>query len=131
MSDIFMKATREKLRFSTGANLVSVEALWDLPLESNVKVSLEQVAQIADEDLRKRSAKSFVSERTVVDDTCQLRMDVILEIIRIKKAERDEKTRQAARESKREQIMQLIQSKENQALESAGIDELRKMLENL
>lgn len=41
--DIFVQATRMKLRFSTPAGLMTVEDLWDLPLQKG-KVNLDALA---------------------------------------------------------------------------------------
>jgi hypothetical protein len=47
MSNLFERATRLKLRFSTNKNEITVEDLWELPLQSKTGFDLDNVAKRA------------------------------------------------------------------------------------
>jgi hypothetical protein len=64
-------------------------------------------------------------------ETAQLRFDIVMRIIEVKKAERDavKRSREVAAERKR--ILEILQSKDDEALVSLTRDELRQKLADM
>lgn len=132
---MFEKASRLKLRFSSPVGSLSVEELWDLPLTSkSAQANLDDIAKSLDKKIREQGEKSFVLDAPAdggANSKNQLRFDIVLYIIGVKKAEADAKKLEVSKREQRQKIMALIAEAEDQELRSKGLDELRKALEEL
>lgn len=135
MSEIFAIASRKKVRFNTAKGALTVEDLWDLPLSSSSDkaVSLDAIAvSLHNQLLSTPSRVSFVNTTTTAgDDETQLKFDVVMYVLNVRKEEQDKRLIEAANKTKRQNILALIQQKENAALSEMSLDDLRKMVENL
>lgn len=127
---MFEKATRLKLRFDTGLGLLSVEDLWDLPLQRPNGNDLDHIARELYSKLKVDLTVSFV-EPAKPDVTTQLAFDLVKHIIDVKVKERGEAALATANRAKKQQLMGLIADKENSALASMPLEDLRKMVEDL
>ncbi len=127
---IFEKATRLKLRFPTTKGLISVEDVWDLPLTSQQKVSLDSLARDTNRELRETQEESFVKP-TPANDKLQLRMDILKHVIKVRMDENQAKQDALAKEQKKAKLKELIQRKKDEALDSLSLDELEKQLADL
>lgn len=128
---MFEKAARLKLRFDTVKGLLSVEDLWDLPLTSLRGTNLDDIARSLHSKLKNSDDVSFVVKERKSDETVQLAFDVVKHIIDVKLVERDAAMIQVANKEKKQQLMALIDQKQNEALGALSVDELRKMVEAL
>lgn len=129
---MFEKATRNKLRFVTIKGVLSVEDLWDLPLTSSTgKANLDDIAKALDAECKKSGATSFVTKAQKVDDDAKLAFDIVLHIINVRVAENEARSLMDANRAKKQKIMEIIDRKQDQALESASIDDLRAMVDSL
>jgi len=124
MSDIFKQASKLKLRIPTKVGNLSVEQLWDMKISD-----LDELAVSLEEKHAASGRKSFVVKTTEKSRTAKLMFDVVHDVLMTKVAEHEAATLTAARKEKNQQILSLIQSKENEALASKSIEELRTMLE--
>ena len=79
---IFEKAAREKLRFSTVNGLISVEDLWDLPLEGK-RLNLDSIAIELNKQLQDESNQSFVAKKTAGNEATVLRFEIVKHIISV------------------------------------------------
>ena len=52
MSNLFEVAARKKYRFDSQKGLLSVEELWDLPLQSTKSVSLDSIAIALNKEIK-------------------------------------------------------------------------------
>lgn len=130
----FALATRQKLRFSTPQGSLSVEDLWDLPLTTarEHQASLDALAVSLHHELQGVQGLSFVQPPdTGLFTRLQLQFDVVKHIIDIKLAERDAAEAQRAAAAKKQQLLALIEQKENEALSTHTLEELRAMVSNL
>ncbi len=127
--DIFVQATRMKLRFSTPAGLMTVEDLWDLPLQKG-KVNLDALAVGISNEMASTST-SFVNKTERKNETLDMKLRIILHIIqtRMEEAEQNEKREVKAQEKAR--ILEIIARKEDANLEGKSLDELKGLLANL
>lgn len=133
--DMFEQASRLKLRFESSRGLLTVEDLWELPLQSStgrpnldgIAIGLyEQVKHTAD-------IPSFVNPTTENEQasTLQLAFDIAKHIIGVRVAERDELKLASERREKKQRILELIARKEDEALGERSVDELRALAESL
>ena len=128
---MFEKASRMKLRFNTPVGMISVEDLWDLPLISKAgHTNLDDLAR----DLSKRVAEteeSFVEKPAPKDVKTNLGFEIVKHIIGIRLEERDKAKAALAKKVKKAKILEILASKEDNAMQDMSEDDLKKMLEEL
>lgn len=126
-TNIFEVATKQKLRFSTKKGQVGVEDLWDLSLED-----LDTIAGEVDGQLKATTGrKSFINKKSVTDKKTSVKLEVVVSIINTKLEEEERRQLSAERKVKRDQLLELISSKENDALGRKSISALRAEYEKL
>ena len=130
---IFEKATRAKLRFKSlvGATNLSVEDLWDLPLDSVNRPSLQSVARATNADLKASSEEDFVSARTSGNKLDELRMEVVKHIIKVRQEENEANKSAAERKAKKARLTELLAQKQDQELASKSAEEIQKLIAEL
>ena len=135
MSALFLQASRNKWRFNSpkGINSLSVEDLWDIPLQSDTgKANLDDVAKGLDRALRDSSeAVSFVAPTTPRNNETQAKFDLVREVIAVRVAENNAARDALERKQKRQKILEVIAAKEDKALEGQSLEDLKKMVEQL
>ena len=130
--DLFEKASRLKIRFSTSKGLIGVEDLWDLPLTATAnRPNLDDVARELDAALKAGTQVSFVTGASDVDEHLKLAFDIVIHVINTKISERDTAKKDADIRAQKQRIMALIDQKKDAALSEASIDELQRMLQSL
>lgn len=128
---MFEKAFRLKLRFNTPKGLLTIEDLWDLPLTSNTgKACLDDLARKL-HTLNNTTVPSFVTKASAVDEIEKLKFDIVVHIINVRLAEAQTATDARINRERKQQLMSLIEQKQNEQLSALSIDELRKMVEVL
>lgn len=127
---MFEQASRQKLRFQSSIGQLSVEDLWDLPLTSKSKVSLDGLAVQINRQLKDEQQESFVTPVTSGSDL-QVKLDILKHIIRVKMDENQARLQENERAEKKRKIADIIARKEDQSLESLSIEELRTMHSNV
>ena len=127
---MFDLATRQKLRFSTSVGLLSTEDLWDLPLISDRNPNLDDLAKGLNRLLKLESDEvSFVNPaKDKTNETLKLAFEVVKHIIAVKVEERDTALLAKQRHDKKQQILQLINQKENEKLAGHSLEELQEMV---
>lgn len=126
--NIFEQAARKRLRFNTGVGMLSVEDVWQLPLIHPKNTNLDSLAMNLQDELSTTTRTSFVHKAETKDEDAQLRFDIVLHIISVKLAEREEAEKAKTRSEQRQRIMALIERKENEQFDQKSIDELRAEL---
>jgi len=125
--NIFEQATRQAFRFASAKGFITTEDLWTLPLTST-GVSLDAIARQLHKEIQASSVPSFVEAKTESNSLLEAQLEVVKHIIAVKLEEK--KARDEAREvaTKKQRVMELIQSKEDAVLADKSIEELKKML---
>ena len=128
MNNIFEKASRAKLRFPTPRGNLSVEQLWELPLDKG-EVNLYNLAQdlltqVADKPAEKLS---FFSKAVEVDETVELKFEIIKHIVTVRVAEAEANQNEAIKRSQRAELDALIAAKKAEAKQSLSLEELEAM----
>jgi hypothetical protein len=129
--DIFEKAARRKLRFETQQGMLSVEDLWDLPLTSKTRANLDSLACAVYKRIEQSERMSFVAEAKPADSDAILALDILKRVIAVKQNEAAEAAARREMGKQKEKIMEIIERKEDQKLESASVEELRAMVRGL
>lgn len=130
--DIFAYAARKAIRFPSDKGLLTVEDLWNLPLTSEKNASLDKTAKTVHQALKAHEEESFVEPRAntgILHD--QVRMDVVKHIIGWKLNERDVRKKATENREQKRRILEIIATKQDEALSNKSIDELTKMVEEL
>lgn len=131
MSDLFERATRQKLRFETTAGNISVEDIWSLPLSSG-KVNLNDLAKELNKEIKSFEEEDFVNKTSnSKNDDVKLKFDIILHVIKYKAEEAEAKERAILTSEKRRSIQALIEKKESEQLEQLSIEELKALAKGL
>jgi DNA gyrase/topoisomerase IV subunit A len=132
MSEMFEKATRKSLRFVTDIGRLAVEDLWDLPLTIRGNgASLDNIAKGLNKALRESNEESFVVKNTTKNSLLELKFDIVKHIIAVKLEDAEKAKKAADTRVKKEKILSVMASKEDDALSEKSVDELRNMLNDL
>jgi hypothetical protein len=124
--NVFEQASRLKLRFQTTVGQLSVEDLWELPLQHQSRPNLDDLAKGLNRELKDvRNDESFVKPEVKGSELLELRFAIVKHIIDVKVLERDARQQQAKKAEEKQKLLALLDQKENQALESLSVDEIR------
>ena len=130
--NIFEKASRENLLFPSTRGNLTLSQVWALPLTSKGDVSVDAIAVAVNAELQKSSEKSFVSDKATPEDSKnKLRLDILLHIINVLKAEQDAKVKSVETQTKLEKLRGALKAKEDQALFESSPEELQKLIKEL
>lgn len=121
----FSKATRQKLRFQTTLGNLLVEDVWDLSLQQ-----LNQIAKALKKEIKtSENEEDFLNEKTEVDEKTQLRFDIVIEILNIKKAEAKEQKEASSNKAKLQKLYELLERKQNAAMENLSTEEIQAQID--
>lgn len=126
MENKFIQATRLKLRFSTAVGVLSVEDLWDLPLESKNKVNLDSIAIALHRELKDTKEESFIS-KSRANPILEMKLDIVKYIIEVKLQEAEDKAKAKVKSEQRAKIADLIEEKQNESLKALSLEELKAL----
>ena len=121
---MYKKAAQRKLRFAYRGQ-IGVEDLFDLGLEAldSIYKSLKQQ--------RGDGTAGLLEEPTAESETLSLRMEIVKDVFLTKKAEAESRKAAADRRAQKARIMEIIASKQDEALMGKSLDDLTAMLEAL
>lgn len=132
MNNIFVYATRSKLRFSSIRGELSVEQLWDVPLRSRDDFNLNAIAKAVNKALKEVSEESFVeTSKTVEHERREAAMETIKYVIDTKLAEEAAAKDRAARKQEKEKLLAILAEKQDGKLSALSEKELQKRIEAL
>jgi hypothetical protein len=130
--NIFEYATRNKLRFASIRGLLTVEQLWELSLQSKEGFDLDSVAKTVNMELKSQAEESFVSTTPAPKKReLEIALEVVKHIIAFKLEQAEMVRLRKARTDERERLLNILASKEEQALNELTPDEIRKRLDAL
>lgn len=132
INDLFVQASRRKLRFDSTRGSLSAEDLWDLPLTAANGFSLDAIGRGINSEIRELTEDSLVESRP---DPRKIELGIAIEIVKFviatKQAENAAKLEATARAEKRRKIRDALAQQEDQALSTASREELLAMLDEL
>lgn len=130
--NIFERAARRKLRFSTNNGELSTETLFDLPLTHPTKLNLNSIGLAIMQELKDLGELSLVETKPDPRKALlELRLEIVKHIIASKQADEAAAETRAKRAALRSQLTEVLASKESEALKSLSVEDIRKKLEEL
>ena len=131
MSDLFEKASQRKLRFATTRGPIAVEDLWDMPLsDERQNFSLDALAKGLNRHLKEAEEESFVKPHSTASTSLALALDIVKRVIEVKLKNIEIQEKRAATIARKDKIMEILASKEDDSLREKSAEELKKMLED-
>jgi hypothetical protein len=124
-TNLFEIAVRNKYRFPF-RGLVSVEDLWDLSVEN-----LDVIFKELNSQRKRTQEESLLGTKTVQDKELEVKIDIVKYIVSIKLDEAELRSKDKERKAQQQKIMEIIASKQDQALENMSLEELQRMLNEL
>ena len=131
MTDLFVFATRNKLRFYSAKGELTLEQLWDVPLRSKSgdHFDLNNIAQRANAALKEIDAENFVeTKRTPAHTVCEARLEVVKYIIDVKLTEEKAAATKAERKQEKEKLLAILAEKQAGKLSDLTEKELQKRI---
>ena len=130
--NIFEQATRRAIRFESAKGDLSVEQLWDLPLQSRNQFDLDTIPKTVNRQLNAVTEESFVSVReNPAKETLSLKLELVKHIISVKLQEAEEARNRANKASEKEKLLRLLDEKQNEALRALTPEEIQERLKAL
>jgi len=127
---MYKKALQEGYVYPSTRGNITTQDLFTMHLDGNSGFNLNSVYVTLEEMLEKAPKKSLLSQS--VDTTyIQNRIDIVKDIAADKIAEKNSKLKAKENKAKREHILQILASKQDDALKSKTEEELLKELEAL
>lgn len=134
MNDIFIYATRNKLRFASSRGELTIEQLWDVPLRPNSLASrddfnLNAVAKAASKALKEISEESFVeTAKTPEHARREAALEVVKYVIEVKIAEEEAAKKRADKKKEKERLLEILAEKQDGKLSALSETELKKRI---
>lgn len=116
--NIFERASRAKLRFSSVIGDLLTEQLWDLPLTARGdRPDLDKLARVTHAELKSLEEGSFVNVTPDPRKTEQeLRLDILKHVIASKLADKAAAEKSAENAERKRKLLAALSSKEEQEL---------------
>lgn len=125
MDNIFEKATKGKIRFEY-KGLLSVEDLWDLGVEE-----LDLIFKKLCIENKQVSEESLLEVKTTENTLLSTKVKIIRHIVQYKLDLSQKQLDRKEKAEKKEKIMSILASKQDNALEGMSEEELKNMLNGL
>lgn len=121
---MYKEASKLRLRFATTKGELSVEQLWDLPLDD-----LDTLAVSFEKAYKESKGKSFLVKKTVKDKILKLQFDIILDVLNTKVEAAEERAVANEKKAHNQKILGLIKRKKESELENLSIEDLEAQLQ--
>ena len=124
-TNIFEYAVRNKVRFPF-KGMISVEDLWDLSL-----TNLDSIYKGLNKQVKQSEEESLLTAKTSVDTELEVQIEIVKYIVSVKLEEQEAREKAIAKKAQQQKIMSIIATKEDEALQNASVEDLKKMLDEL
>lgn len=126
MNNIFEKASKLKLRFTTGRGECSTEELWDLDLKD-----LDTIAKAINKKIKEGTEESFIEKKNSTDTILELKLEILKSIIQVRLKEKDDAKTRSEKKAQLEVYEQLLLEKKTEELKGLSTKEITKKLDAL
>lgn len=132
MEATLLKAFRSKVRFATNRGPLTIEQLFEMPLVSRDDFNLDTVAQTIHNELEKAGAKSFVGSKSNPKKVeLQVKLDIVVWVIKIKEAENEAKRDKVSKDAQREVLKNALANAQASALSAMSVEQIQAQLQAL
>lgn len=124
MTDIHEQGLRKKLRFESGKGYITMEDLWDIPLASESRVSVNSLYVKYSEELKSVETVGLVSKPAKGSDLIRLKLEVLKNVYEVRTAEAAAAKRAAHDRIEKQELLadlSAIEKDERKQLGKAGI----------
>lgn len=122
---MFEVATRSKMRFPFRGS-ISIEDLWDLSVEN-----LDSVFKTLNSQVKQSKEESLLNSRTKEDEVLEMQIAIVKYIVSIKLEEADARLKAKEKRERKQKIMGILSTKQEEELQGKSAEELQKMLAEL
>jgi uncharacterized protein YrzB (UPF0473 family) len=122
---MFEMAVRSKFRFPF-KGMVSVEDLWDLNVSD-----LDSIFKTLNSQVKKAKEESLLVTKTKEDETLSTMIEIVKYIVSIKLAEENARLQAKEQKEKKQKIMEILATKQDEDLKNKSAEELTAMLNEL
>lgn len=123
--EMLEKALRGKYRFAYKGS-ISTEDLYDLKVEE-----LDKIYQSLMSKKKEAEGVSLLQTKTAENEELDVKIEIVKHIVEMKLAEAEARKQEREKAAKRQEILEIVADKENEALKGKSIEELKAMLESL
>lgn len=123
--NLFEIATRGKLRFPYNG-VVSVEDLWQLPL-----TKLDGIYKTLNAEAKQTKEESLLETKTAKDEELEVKIEIIKHIVKTKQDEAKALKDAASKKEEKQKLLNILDRKENEALEALSPEEIKKRIAEL
>lgn len=123
--NIFEVATRKKMRFPYRGQ-ISVEDLWDLNVSE-----LDKIFKVLNRQEKDTKEESLLEKKTKEDEIIEIKIAIVKHIVYVKQEEIENRKREREQKEKKQRIMEVMKSKQDEALVEKSLEELQKMLDEM
>jgi len=125
-NDLFIEASRRKLRFNSNKGSLNVDDLWDVPLEF-----LDNLAVALEEQIQKAGKKSFLAKRSASTLQLDISFEIAKYVLETRVAEDEARKDKASKEAKRSQLKALLEEKQMEKIKGQSVEEIEAQLASL
>ena len=122
---MFETASRRKYRFPFHGS-INTEDLWDLSVQN-----LDLVFKALNAQVKQSSEESLLQTKNPASQRLETQIAIVKHIVSVKLAEAETRRLASENAQKKQRIMEIISSKQDEELHSKSIEELSKMLDAL
>ena len=122
---MFETASRRKYRFPFHGS-INTEDLWDLSVQN-----LDLVFKALNTQVKQSSEESLLQTKNPASQQLETQIAIVKHIVSVKLAEAETRRLASENAQKKQRIMEIISSKQDEELHSKSIEELSKMLDAL
>lgn len=123
--ELFIKATREKMRFPYKGQ-ATVEDLWDLSMNE-----LDKIYKTLNAQQKRAQEDSLLDTKSEEDEELTAQIEIVKYIFTVKQEEKKAAETAKERKEQKQKIMAILASKQDEALHGKSIEELEMMLDEL
>lgn len=129
MKDLLLKAIRQKYRFGPN-DALTVEDLWDIPLTSQVKLSLDKIAVSLNEQMGNKQPISFVNPASLSKDAqiIEDKFNIVKGVIDIRVQEQKAAQDRQVKAQERQRLLAILERKQDEELNNLSQEDIAKRL---
>jgi hypothetical protein len=131
MKDLFIYATRNKLRFTSTKGELTIEQLWDIPLRSKNgdDFNLNTIAKAANKAWKDISEDSFVETTKTPEHTKrEMTLEIVKYVIEVKLGEEEAAKKRADNKTEKEKLLKILAEKQDGKLSELSEKELQRRI---